>query len=267
MRWLACVLPLFLWGCPSFALRLVSTSPQATELLFQLGKGSDLVATSELSDFPSDAKKLPTVGPLFAPSVERTLALAPDWVVLDRSAAASPAYAHALEAQGIRSFELNIQTVEDLFTESGRLLNTLYGQKEIPLLGRYRDCLPNQSPHFSFLAFVWISPPILYDARTFFSDLVRRLGGENAVPREWKLDYPTVSEEWLVRHRPDRIYFLQDFPEARTRTESTVARWWPGQKVATIGLSTESFGRGTFTALDHLSDLGEPHCPAAGGKP
>src|SRR5690606_14748422 len=74
---------LALWIClPASALRIVTTSPQTTELVFQLGLGDHIVGVSAGSHYPDAAKNLPTIGELFAPSLEKTVALRPDCVVL-----------------------------------------------------------------------------------------------------------------------------------------------------------------------------------------
>lgn len=44
------------------ATRVVSLSPNVTEMLFAIGMGSKIVAVSEDSDYPSVAKKLPDIG-------------------------------------------------------------------------------------------------------------------------------------------------------------------------------------------------------------
>src|SRR5476651_2534551 len=105
MRFLSSIFFLSALCGNAFAIHLISTSPQVTELLFQLGKGKDIVATSALSDYPSEAKSLPVIGPLFMPSIERTFVFHPDWVILD-DANLSPPYERALSASGQRYLKL-----------------------------------------------------------------------------------------------------------------------------------------------------------------
>jgi iron complex transport system substrate-binding protein len=47
---------------PAPARRVVSLSPSNTELVYELGAGSQLVGRDDLSDYPADAKSLPSVG-------------------------------------------------------------------------------------------------------------------------------------------------------------------------------------------------------------
>lgn len=62
--------------------RIVSLIPAATEMLFAFGGGSQVVAVSSFDTYPPEAKKLPSVGALLDPDVERILALKPDLVIL-----------------------------------------------------------------------------------------------------------------------------------------------------------------------------------------
>lgn len=63
------------------AQRIVSLVPAATEMLFAIGAGSQVVGVSSYDDFPPDVRKLPHVGALLDPDVERVLTLHPDLVV------------------------------------------------------------------------------------------------------------------------------------------------------------------------------------------
>src|SRR6185503_16872757 len=63
------------------AQRIVSLAPHATEQLFAAGAGAKLVAVSEYSDYPEEAKRLPRVASSGAVDLERLLALKPDLVV------------------------------------------------------------------------------------------------------------------------------------------------------------------------------------------
>jgi cobalamin transport system substrate-binding protein len=67
---------------PSAPQRIVSFVPAATEMLFAMGAGSRLVGVSAYDRFPPEVTKIPSVGGLLDPSVERVLSLRPDLVVI-----------------------------------------------------------------------------------------------------------------------------------------------------------------------------------------
>jgi len=62
--------------------RIVSLIPAVTEMLFAIGAGPQIAAVSSFDTFPADVKKLPRVGALIDPDVEKILSLHPDLVVV-----------------------------------------------------------------------------------------------------------------------------------------------------------------------------------------
>src|SRR5262245_835715 len=64
------------------AKRVISIIPATTEMLFAMGAGDRLVAVGSYDRFPADVDKLPRVGALLDPDVERIISLRPDLVVL-----------------------------------------------------------------------------------------------------------------------------------------------------------------------------------------
>jgi iron complex transport system substrate-binding protein len=64
------------------ARRIVSIIPATTEMLFAMGVGDRLVAVGSYDRFPPEVEKLPRVGALLDPDVERIIALRPDLVIL-----------------------------------------------------------------------------------------------------------------------------------------------------------------------------------------
>ncbi len=64
------------------ASRIVSIIPATTEMLFAMGAGDRLVAVGTYDRFPAEVDRLPRVGALLDPNVERILSLRPDLVIL-----------------------------------------------------------------------------------------------------------------------------------------------------------------------------------------
>ena len=62
--------------------RIVSLIPAVTEMLFAIGAGPQVAAVSSFDTYPPEVKKLPRVGALLDPDVERILSLHPDLVVV-----------------------------------------------------------------------------------------------------------------------------------------------------------------------------------------
>src|SRR5256885_11416395 len=79
--------------------RVVTLSPNLTEIVFAVGAAGAIVATDDYSDSPPAAKRLPKVGGM-QPSLERIVAAKPD-LVLAPSSTNYTALGAALKANGI----------------------------------------------------------------------------------------------------------------------------------------------------------------------
>ena len=62
--------------------RIISIIPATTEMLFAMGAGDRVVAVGSYDRFPAAVERLPRVGALLDPNVERILSLRPDLVIL-----------------------------------------------------------------------------------------------------------------------------------------------------------------------------------------
>ena len=62
--------------------RIISLVPAVTEMLFALGAGDRVVAVGSFDKYPPETAKLPRVGALLDPDLERILSLRPDLVAI-----------------------------------------------------------------------------------------------------------------------------------------------------------------------------------------
>src|SRR5205823_9707746 len=62
--------------------RIISVIPAATEILFAIGAGPQVVGVGSFDTFPAEVQRLPKVGALLDPDVERILSLKPDLVLI-----------------------------------------------------------------------------------------------------------------------------------------------------------------------------------------
>lgn len=89
-RQLACLGVLLTIGCGASpadvpdrtAMRVVSLVPAATEMLFDVGAGDDVIGVSSFDRYPPDVISRPKVGALVDPDFERILTLRPTLVVV-----------------------------------------------------------------------------------------------------------------------------------------------------------------------------------------
>lgn len=251
------ILCTFLCG-PANAMRLITASPSLTEILFQLGKGADVVGASEFSDYPEAAKHVPRIGGMFSPSIEKTVRLRPDWVLID-AFTVNANYVSALRAARIRFLLIRIQDPDTLFAEALRVLKEVYAENDSPYVRTQKEKWAAwsslQRRKFSYLALTWMEPPIVIGRSTFLERLLSVSGGENLLPEKIRLPYPQVSIEWLIMQKPERVFFLKDAFRREEHFVSQIRKWWPKKPLQIIGLDPTYFARTSFTALAHLNEV------------
>lgn len=93
--------------------RIVSFVPAVTEMLFAMGAGDRVVGVSSYDRFPEAARRLPRVGGLLDPNVERVLALRPDLAVVYGT---QTELRQQLQRAGIESYVYTHRSLSDVTT-------------------------------------------------------------------------------------------------------------------------------------------------------
>ncbi len=209
---------------------IVSLSPTATEMLFALGAGAQVVAADSFSTFPPEAPD--TDLSAFDPNVEAVIELEPDLVVLsdDRNDVVE-----GLEAAGVPVLVLPAATVlEDTFDQietlgqatgngdgAGELIDQMRSDID-ELVARVPD---GDEP----LTYYHELDDTLYTvtSETFLGEIYSLAGLENvADPADAdgeSAGYPQLSPEFLIDADPDLI-FLADTKCCGQDLETVAAR-------------------------------------------
>src|SRR5688500_8415274 len=197
------------------AQRIVSLAPHVTEQLYAAGAGSKVVATSEYSDYPEEAKRLPRVASSGTVNLEMVLALKPDLVVAWRLEATAPALAR-LESLGVPVFysePRRLDQIPDMIEALGELAGTAAQAKPLAaslrqklneLKTTYRDRRPVS-------VFYQISerPLMTLGGRQFVSDAITLCGGRN-IFADSTLMAPIVNVEAVLVVDPEAIITTHD---------------------------------------------------------
>jgi iron complex transport system substrate-binding protein len=189
--------------------RIVSLAPSNTEILFALGLGDRVVAVSDFSDYPSQAKEKPNVGVYPAPNMEQLVDLSTDLVLAAEIQTGEVIL--QLEERGFPVFVLAPQTIDELL-ESIALVGEITGQRgeasqlvaemqdRINAVTEQTDSLPQgQRPRVFYI--VWHDPLMAPGSGTFQDDLIRKAGGIN-IARD--IDgWATISLEAVIQANPE----------------------------------------------------------------
>ena len=93
--------------------RIVSLSPNVTELLYGVGAFPQVVGVSDYCTYPPEVKNLPSVGGWHDPSLEKLAAMRPDLVVVDDGQA--PFVQDSFQKLGLNLMVVPTHRVEDVY--------------------------------------------------------------------------------------------------------------------------------------------------------
>src|SRR5580658_8590872 len=99
--------------CADVPRRIVSLSPDLTEVLYGIGAFPRVVGVSDYDTYPPQVAKLPHLGPLHSPNLETLTALHPDLVVINSAQAAF--VEDTLNQLGLRIFKASNRTLEEVY--------------------------------------------------------------------------------------------------------------------------------------------------------
>ena len=206
--------------------RVVTLSPNLTEIVFAVGAGNSLVATDDYSDSPPSAKKLPKVGGV-QPSLERIVAAKPD-LVLAPSSANYASLSAALQSNGIPLEIIRTDRIADIIPVMQHVGIELGGSRVNDAVNAVRDGLARatrkraKSPRILFVA--WTDPLYVGGRETFIDDLFVVCGAQNAVQvkawPQYAMESVIASPPDIVLHsqRLDLAPLLRSAPELKTRS-------------------------------------------------
>src|ERR1700678_2858679 len=93
--------------------RIVSLSPDLTEMIYGVGAFNRVVGVSNYETYPPEAANLPHLGQLHNPSFEKLVSLRPDLVVINNAQA--PFFAETLKQLGLRVLKTSNRSVEEVY--------------------------------------------------------------------------------------------------------------------------------------------------------
>jgi iron complex transport system substrate-binding protein len=198
------------------AQKIVSLAPSNTELLFAIGAGKQVVGRDDFSDFPAEAKALPSVGGLDKYNNEQLVALKPDLVLM--AEINTPEQVSKLEALGLNVYYLNNpKTIEDLY-KNLQIVASLTGHEKdtsalieslksrVAAVDEKIKSAATKPVVFYELDSTDPAKPYTVGPNTFVDLLIARAGGLNLTTAAGVQDaYPQLSVEQLVSSDPDMI--------------------------------------------------------------
>jgi iron complex transport system substrate-binding protein len=192
--------------------KIVSLSPTATEMLWEIGAGDQVVAVDDQSDYPKDVPKTKLSG--YEPNVEAVLEYEPDLVVAaddtgDLVANLEKARVPTLLLPAAEGLEETYSQMKRLGAATG---HEDEATQDVAEMHKAVDQALADAPDADGLTYLHELTPDLYTASgsTFIGGVYRLFGLENIADRsKVKDDYPKLSREYVVDADPDLV-FLAD---------------------------------------------------------
>ncbi len=240
--------------------RVISLSPALTENLFDLGVGKNIVGTTEFSDFPPAAKKIPRVGNYQRPNIEKIISLKPDLVLLTNEGVdqitvrlkKSKIPFVVLDTRVSKTYPSHIKELGELFGKNNRAKHLGNEWKK-----RLSE-IPLPFVEIKTLILLEDSSAIVAGKNTFLDQFVTICGGDNLVKES---GYPRLSREKLLSLKPDVLLYMG--MTSNKKTLDQIEAKWKARNIRFEKVDPNTFGRLTIRLARNIGTL----CRAVTGNP
>lgn len=208
-----------IFSCSVFAAepakRIVALSPHAVEMLYAIGAGESIMATTDHADYPEAALQIPRIGGYHGIQIERVLELNPDLVVVwgGGNKAEDIQRIKELGFQVFDSTPKTLQAVADELEALGELTGnqvqaTAAAQsyrQELARLQRVNLAKPEVKVFYQ----LWSTPLMTVAQNSWIQQIIAVCHGDNVFVDSAN-EYPQVSLETVLLKMPEVILQSQD---------------------------------------------------------
>jgi iron complex transport system substrate-binding protein len=221
---------------PEVSLRIVSLSPTATEMLYAIGAGDQVVAVDSLSTFPEETASKVTKLSAFEPNAEAILGYTPDVVLIsnDTNKISEQLIAGNPKLQVWTGAAAS--TLDDVYKQITEL-GTLTGRDEDAetliesMKTRIAKATENISAPMSPKSYFYELDNTLYSltSNTFVGALLKPFGFTNIADGvEAGNDYPQLNAEVIAKANPSIIFLADTKCCAQNAAEVSKRPGWAG---------------------------------------
>lgn len=224
--------------------RIVSLSPNLTEMAFAAGMGEQMVGVSSYSDYPEAARKIERVASWQGINVERILALKPDLILAWRGGNPQRPL-DQLASLGIKILYLDPESIDQV----AAALTSLAEYSPQPDLARQaaHDLLQQQTrlqqqyarkDRIPVLLQFGTQPLFTASSATLQSQVLSLCGAQN-IFADSRVPWPQISREQVLLRHPAAIVITG----SETQRANVRAFWHPQLSVPVIALNDDWFSR------------------------
>ena len=211
--------------------RIVSLSPNLTEIVFALGLGDRVVGVSSNCDWPVEAKQKPKMGTFWQPNTEVIIAAKPDLVICE-SFLQHKEIAETLKRSGISVLSLRVESIEQLYNA---ILSIGGGtgcqDKAEPLAAKIKSELAqiraksSSAKKVKVLWAVQTEPMRVVGVKTFVNEIIEIAGGQNVIAPTGD-QYPSIGTETILTSGAEVIIQSAMGTEDIAKQQETADKFW-----------------------------------------
>ncbi|HEU4620735.1 MAG TPA: cobalamin-binding protein [Burkholderiaceae bacterium] len=244
------------------ARRIVSLSPAATETLFTIGAGAQVVGTSAYSDWPEAARQVPRIGDAFMLNREVVVALRPDLAIVWGSGTA-PQRVAELRRLGVPVYVTEARRFADIASTVERFgVLTGHDDEARRVAIEFRERLhalrvayASRKPLTVFLQ-ISATPLMTVNGRHVFSEALSVCGATNAF-ETLEAYAPQIAREAVMAADPDVIVALTSNDAEAFRAWISLSHLRATRHRAYVAIAPALFSRASPTMLDGVRELCE----------
>jgi iron complex transport system substrate-binding protein len=199
---------------PDHPHRLICLMPSLVDDVYALGASSEVIAVSDDTKYPLEAKTKPKVGPPLSPSLETIVSLHPDLVLasgeLNRGETVSE-----LQKLGISVFTVMVHGIDGIYKSIASIGRALNREQEADrLVGslKEREKVVRQrvagKPVVNVLMPIWYDPVMTIGKNAYITGLIEAAGG-HSVTSDLDEEWPEISLESVLARAPDALLLVR----------------------------------------------------------
>jgi len=212
--------------------RIISLSPSITEIVYALGAGDKLVATTAYSLYPTEAQKLPIIGGYESPHIEKIISYSPTLVIgqnYNQNALGK------LNKFNIDTLSLSLKTIQEIVNAINKIAHKIdrvqEAQKLIDTINNKISNITKTQDSRKVMIVYGLKEDLrsrIYIAgnHIFFNDIITLSGHTNAYTADTTAQ-PVLSYENVIALNPDQIIILHSHAtEANVNVEKALQAWY-----------------------------------------
>lgn len=200
--------------------RIVTLGPAATEIVFAIGAQDQLVARTDLCDYPADVSKYPSVGGFAGNTISLEAIISYEPTLVYCFAGMHDYLVQPLKDAGIEVYLSNAVSIDAVKQEVLDIGKLTGHEKQAQKVVKGMDATLNRTAKYikskskgkaapKVYWEVWNDPMMSAGKNSFMNDIIQKAGGNN-IFGNLNEAYPMVSEEAVLLADPDYIFYSGD---------------------------------------------------------